>query len=67
MRQKFKLFVGRATSTHVLDTDNTALDSRMNNWAADLPSGSKIRRTQLAATDVWVVALVNYEEPEGTT
>lgn len=56
MLQRFKLFTAR-TSLHL-----EAMQDEMNVWAAnELSASARVRRTQLAATDALVVALVNYE------
>jgi len=41
------------------------LEEQLNEWAAALPPGTKIRRTQLAARESGWAALVSYELPAG--
>lgn len=54
---RFKLFSG---------DDLPVLEAEMNDWAASLPEGTKVRRTQLAATETnstepVAYVLVSYE------
>lgn len=57
---RFKVFYG----------DPADVERNLNDWAAALPPGARIRRTQLAAADYAsrvgppaLYALVNYDEP----
>jgi hypothetical protein len=54
---RFKVFYG----------DPADVERNLNDWAAALPAGTRIRRTQLAAARHTLVstlyALVNYDEP----
>ena len=40
------------------------LEDGINEWAENLPKGSKVRRTQLAACSEFVVVLINVELPD---
>jgi hypothetical protein len=55
---RFKVFAG----------PTKLMEAALNDWAGSLPSGTKIRRTQVSAVTLTdgalVVALVNYELPE---
>ena len=43
----------------------TELATKLNGWATTLPSGARVRRTQLCSHEGHVVALVNWDVPKG--
>ena len=56
---KFKMFeVGDANGA------SGKLETEINKWVATLPPGAKVKRTQLAANEHRLYAMVNYDLDE---